>query len=351
MAPAPRAPRSASSLTAYADAPKQALVRRFAALAVLSALLLGALPARADEADDAFAAAVRAEERLELAAALEGYRRAFALRPSAAFATRARMRADDLAEHAEGDFVPLATLLRVRRDPARASDPAELSRLFDAARGFPSGPVRAEALLLCAEAFGRRLKLPERAIAPARLLAEDASIPRQARGQGLTLLVEALEATGQADEARRVANANRDLVPALALRFARDARRVTMARIATSGLAVLLASALVALVLLVRRRAWSACRAVVRAPVSVLVTLLLAVGGAALARAFDEGVTLRPFVLLGVGILVVDRSVALVREARGSRGLALLVGLIGVLSVAVLSLSWSDPSFLESFGL
>jgi hypothetical protein len=92
-----------------------------------------------------------------------------------------------------------------------------------------------------------------------------------------------------------------------------------------------------------------------RAPVPPLVAVLISALGALLANAFDPSITSRPFVLLGAGVLLVDRSVVLLRASLGdgrvTRALVATGGLLAVLMAAILALAWSDPIFIESFGL
>lgn len=321
--------------------------------------------ARADEAEDAFAAALQAEQRLAFAEAVVGYDRALQLRPSASFAHRARIRRDDLRDHAEGNFEPLVALERVRRSPPLASDPVELQRLLDAAMTFPHGRVRAEALLLVAEAFGRRLGAPERAILPAQTLAEETRFDRPLRARGLELWVGALDALRRGTEASAALRKYPGLSPSLERRHATERRRAQIERAASAVAVALLAADVVALGWLLRRAARRRALPEARgarpdpgllwAPTTWLTAVTISLGGAAFAYLYDPSLSARPFLLLGVGVALVDRSAALWRHAlgftRAARLLSVAGGLLGVVAAALLALLHSDPAFLDSFGL
>jgi hypothetical protein len=328
---------------------------RAAAITLAFCVLALGGPARADEADDVYRAASRAEEERRYAEALEGYRRALALRPSASFAIRARIRADDLAAHAEGDFRPLQRLDAVRRDPHATSDRASLSSLMADARQFPPGRVRGEAFLLVAEGFLRRLHLPELALEPATLLADDPSFDRVTRRQGLAMWVDALEAMGHVEEARRVGASHAALSPELAQRKLNEGRRVVLGRVAQAALGLILgAASFAAFRLRQRGRLGAVARRLVSFS-SLIAALAVAGGGALVSWLYDPTTSVRPFVLLGGLVLLVDRAVALFRAGTGDRGgpraIALFGGLLGVAAAAILALLWSDPAFLTSFGL
>jgi hypothetical protein len=90
-------------------------------------------------------------------------------------------------------------------------------------------------------------------------------------------------------------------------------------------------------------------------PTSLATVALLVAGGASLTALYDESLSLRPFLLLGAGVLLVDRGTALAREAlaRSPRARAALatMAIASVLALAYLALLVSDPLYLESFGL
>jgi hypothetical protein len=324
-----------------------------------AALLLGgaltcARAARADEAEDLFRAGLQAEQRLEFAAADDAYARALALRPSASFAHRARIRLDDLRGHAEGGYAPLARLESVRRSRELLADPQALEALHQEARAFPTGRVQAEALLLVAEAFTHRLNDPQRALAPASLLVNTTSLDRPLRARGLDLLVESHRALGQPDRARAALTAHPGLSPALERETLASDRRERLRRVALAVSAALGLAALLSLWKL-RRMEFSYFRRLLLAPTSLAVGVFISLGGVGLAWLFDESLSLRPFVLLGPAVVAVDRSVALASQAHGSarpaRVALALLGVSAVAAAAFLILLTSDPSYLASFGL
>jgi hypothetical protein len=317
--------------------------------------LVLAAPLQADDAADATAAmqeAVAAETSLDFPRALAGYERALRLRPSASFAVKARVRAEDLRAHAEGDFAPLVRLETTRRSSRALADPAALDALLEAARSFPPGKVRSEAFLLVAEASGRRLQ-PARSAAAARALLEDPTADASSRGQALPLLLDALRATGDRAGEREALSRYGSLAPALVQQQTVVDRRARLVAGARAALVVVGAADVAALALGLRRR--RPLGRLLRAPASVAVALVVALGGGLFAWLFDPSLSLRPFGLLGAGILLVDRSVALwilaLGGARWARGVALALGLVAIAVVALLSLLWSDPALLESFGL
>ncbi len=321
--------------------------------ALVLGLVLVASSALADEAESLFRQAQQAEKSLDFGAALAAYDRALELRPSASFALRARIRRDDLVAHREGDFAPLRHLEQVRRSSALASDPAALDSLLTDARGFPAGRVQAESLLLIAEAYTHRVHDPQRAIEPASLLASG-PFDRVLRARGLTLLIEAHEALGQTSAARAAAAAHPGLAPELEDRWRTDSRRRALglaARVTVALAGALLLAALVKL----RRQLGSLVRPWLGSTTSLAVSAAVVGGGVALVRLFDESLSVRPFVLLGVGVWLADRAAFAWRRAFGSsRPVRVALAVIGVATVgavAALSLLLSDPAYLQSFGL
>jgi hypothetical protein len=317
-------------------------------------LILLAAPLRADDAADAATAmqeALAAEVSLDFPRALAGYERSLRLRPSASFSVKARVRADDLRAHAEGNFAPLARLETTRRSARALADPVALDALLEEARAFPPGKVRSEAFLLVAEAFGRRLQRPDRAQVAARALLDDPAAEATLKGQALPLLLDALAAAGDAAGERGALSRYGYLSPPLVARQSVVDRRGRLIRGAQGVFGGVLVADLAALFL---RRSRVTMR-LLRAPASLGLALVVALGGSLFAWLFDPSLSLRPFGLLGAGILLVDRSVALWVMALGggrwARGGALVAGLVAIAAVTLLSLLWSDPALLESFGL
>ena len=329
-------------------------IRLNARIFFLLLVFLWPAAARADEAEALFQQALQAEQSLDFSAADAAYGRSLELRPSAPFAHRARIRLTDLRAHGEGGYAPLRRLEEVRRSQQKASDPAALTALFEDAQRFPPGRVKAEALLLIAEAFGRRLQLPAQAIPPASLLARDPSVDRPLRTQGLVVLVEAHLALGQQAQAAAVLAEFPGLAPALERRLKLERRRHQFTLAATGTLAAM-ALLLIASLVALRGRLGTVLRRLLVSPTSLATVALLVAGGASLTALYDESLSLRPFLLLGAGVLLVDRGTALAREAlaRSPRARAALatMAIASVLALAYLALLVSDPLYLESFGL
>ncbi len=313
------------------------------ALLILAFASSLASAARADAADDEFAAAVDAEARLELSRAVDGYRAALRARPSASFALRARARLDDLEARGEGDYAPLAALLRVRRDPARASDPGELRALLRLSETFPPGLVRQETWLLTAEGLTRRAGLPGEGLPPAMKLLSDERAPVVLRAAALSVAVASKQALGDHAGAAALARAHRALSPVIAARFDRDDRRARLRHLALAVLAVTGVAG-----------AWGLARAgrsAARPGLRALTFLLVAASSALVLHLYDTALSPRPFLLLAAGGLLVERAVSAARAAGAPRVGLLTLGVGAVLALAYLSLASAEADLLGDFGL
>jgi hypothetical protein len=125
-------------------------------LAVAAVLLLGRhrlSPVEAAEQEFRLGAADEGDGLFQRA--LEHYRASVARAPASRPARSARARVAWIEQRAEGGFLPLATLARVRRDPTSLADPSLLSRLTAETETFPSGLVRSELRLRIGEAWLR----------------------------------------------------------------------------------------------------------------------------------------------------------------------------------------------------
>jgi tetratricopeptide (TPR) repeat protein len=133
---------------------------------VACAALVGSRAARANEsgvpasAESLFDRAEAEDARGEYAQADADYRAAIAERPSFREAGKAATRAAFLEAHAEGAYVPFARVEAVRKRPDALSDAPAIDALARDADRFAPGPSRAEAWMLCADAYlfhlGRR---------------------------------------------------------------------------------------------------------------------------------------------------------------------------------------------------
>jgi hypothetical protein len=99
----------------------------------------------------------RAESEARPAEALALWRRALAAAPTSRLAGRCERRIAYLSAHAEGDFAPLADLLRMRKLPTTALDAARLEAFARRLDAYPPGPVRREGRELVADAWLARL--------------------------------------------------------------------------------------------------------------------------------------------------------------------------------------------------
>lgn len=319
---------------------------------IFSLLLLLSNTAQADEAEEQMQRGLRSEQSLDFSSAEAAYAKVVELRPSASFAHRARIRLEDLRAHSEGGYEPLRQLEALRRSH-RASDPAELEAFWGEVQRFPSGRVRAESLLLLSEGWGPRLKLYGKSIESASKLVREQKIDRPLRVRGLEIWVDSLLSMGRREEALAVLSEFPGLAPMLERRIFVERRRDRMDRGAQVILAVFSGVLVVSIWRL--RRSGARIISLVKAPTSFVVVSLLVFGGGWLTLWFDPSLSVRPFVLLGAGVWGIDRSVALGREALGQqkvrRWLLMGLGITSVMAWAYLSLRFSDPLYLASFGL
>jgi hypothetical protein len=330
-------------------------VRHAAALLILS--LLSASSVRAEPpAQELFARAEKDDADGAYAKALAEYEEATAVAPSAPFVPRAQARAAILRAHAEGDFVPLARLERVRRDPKLSSDPREIDALARDAETFPPGLVRAEARLLVAEAYLGRLGRPAEAPPILERVADDPSTDPLTARLAVRMLVDLRIAQGDTDGAIAAARARPALVEANLMRQVTALARRRVAHRVAIGVLVAAAALLAAAALRARRRRElaPALLALRKAWRPALVLAAIVAGGGLLASTYESG-TSAPFLLLGAVVLPLTLA-ARAWGAIGSAGAAARAGRAAlcaatVLAAALLVLEWVEPRYLGSFGL
>ncbi len=320
-----------------------------------------AAAATRERADEIFRQAERDDEALDFAHALARYEEARRVDPGSRHAARAEARAAALRTHAEGDFAPLAKLERVRRDPARSSDPRVVDELVTEAESFPPGLVRIEAWVTAAEAYAYRFGRPlDAEPLLERVLADplaDVVVARKAARDLVTLRVARGDLAG-AETAVREAGLRAD--PQLARDVRRAVRRKSMH---TAAIAVI-----VAMVLLAMRAAVTALRRVavvtggarIRGALAKTWKLALAysayvaVVGALLASGYEAGTT-RPFLYFGLVlfpiILLARGWAAAGGESVAARGGRAAVCALSVAAAAFLVLEGVDVSFLDGMGL
>lgn len=145
---------------------------------------------------------MRAEGEGDFARALEHYRACLEGELPLRLAHNAQNRIRWIEERSEGNYRPLQTLARVRRDPKALADPVVLEKLTSEIESFPSGLVRSELRLRVAEAWLRRDGGHAAGLAGLRAVIDDASSGASDRRLAERDLVKALLAKGQLDEAR-----------------------------------------------------------------------------------------------------------------------------------------------------
>jgi hypothetical protein len=311
------------------------------------------------EASASIERAEQAEAQGEFDRAEADYRQAEAAAPETAQSARAAARLAWLRERAEGDFKPLARLERVRRDPDRASDPAEIDALADEVERFPPGQVRIEARVFVAEALRGRLGRPEAAIAQWRAVADDPLADKLTQRLSSHEIVEALLAAGHLDEAASEARARqRRLEP----RFVGEVIRLVRRRLIRLGARFELGTFAVAVAIAVGRRSWGsggALRDIARAlrhvaPLAVAFCLYVAVVGGWLAFRFEAG-SATPFLALGASALPITLAARAWGAAGSKRAPARLARAVlsaaSILAAAFLVLDAVDPRYLDGFDL
>ena len=321
------------------------------------------LEAAAESGDPAVAAAAlfklaEAEDaRGDYAQAAPHYRAAVARLPSFRYAAKAVTRAALLEAHAEGSWVPYARLEAVRRDPKASSDPGAIDALSAAADGFPPGPTRSEAWMLCAEAYVARLHRRADGETSLRKVIDDPRADGLLRREAATELVAALIDDGNLASARTTALTLGRLVdPAMGerVRALIRRRRAHLASVVDLALFVLLAAAAIG-----RAAAHGALGAVGLAlrrtlPLGVAFAAYVALAGGALASGYETG-NAEPFLVFGA-VLVPVAVAARGWGAAGSPGRAARAGravLSGtaVVAAAFLTLEAINGQYLEGFGL
>jgi hypothetical protein len=289
--------------------------------------------------------------------ALGEYRASIAAGPNTRWALRASERVDWLRARSEGNFAPLATLERVRRDPAAAADPASVEALAREAESFPPGMVRVEARMLVAEAWLGRLHRPSAALDELRAVANDPKADALTARLAERELIDVLVSLDRIDEAAAEARAH---ASHLDPRFVRQVSRLLVRRSVRYGAIVVLGGFLalscVAVARAARRKALGKAARELRklAPVAALFVAFVAVGGGLLASNYESGNS-SPFLLLGGAVLPLV-LIARVWSAVGSErqvarvARSLLCGAT-VLAAAFLLLDRIHPQYLAGFGL
>jgi hypothetical protein len=273
--------------------------------------------------------------------------------PSNRYASRATARKEELESHAEGNYVPLVRLERLRRDAVLSNDPAAIEALVRDAASFPPGLVRVESRLLAAEAYRGRLHRPD---AQARLLWE---VVRDPHADALSSRAAAAEIVdseierGDLDAAERaVHELEGTLDPRGRAKVTRFVRRRAVHVAALAEIALFFGLLTVALVRARARGVLTRTRRIL--PLAIAFSLFTAVGGGLLAASYEAG-SAGPFLMLGptiLGVILLSR----VWSAVGSRNVGARVtrGVFSASSLfaaAFLLLERLTPQVLDGFGL
>lgn len=102
---------------------------------------------------DLLARAQAAERQHDPRSAERLYQQAVALAPTARLARRARARLRWLRARSEGDYAPLAALMKFQTTPRRTLDDATLRAFEQTVHAFPQGRVRCESLAVIAAGY------------------------------------------------------------------------------------------------------------------------------------------------------------------------------------------------------
>ena len=302
----------------------------------------------------AFASAETAERELRFHDAWLAYTDAFAADPSAPFAPRARFRMRWLEERSEGDYVPLATLEAVRRDPKALSDLDRVAAFEQTSHGFPPGRTRIAAWLLVGDAFFTRLARPDLALPAYVLVLEDPTARDSERVLALDRLVACCQARGELSGAVAAVDRWGDVAPDVRDHVHVLYRRQRLGWGAYGVLAVTLALGVAAIARLAlrTRSAYEVGRSIVH-PYALPFALYVAGAGALAVSAYD-GTDPRPFFLFGAGIVVIGsiaRAWRVAHPALRARVAFAIWGALAVAALAFVALAQSDAVYLESFGL
>lgn len=296
-----------------------------------------------------FDEAETAEKRFDFATALRLYEQVVVSSDAGVERSIAQARVMFLQRHQEGEFGPLIALEKKKRQTGQAMSRDETKSFYEETKQFADGPVRAEAQLFCAE-YARRAGWNDLAEMAANQVSKDDFADRSTRSAALRTLAELYRASGRESQAERLVPSAKREAPALAesLRVERTARLLTQGAFVVW--AVLLVSAVAGVV---TKRSWRVLQAGNPAVSALSCTLIAGMGGG-LVLLYDDTLSAQPFVLLGVGLFVVERALTTLRNtaferAAWARYLLVLVGLFAVIATAVLSLALTDKSLLTAW--
>jgi hypothetical protein len=317
---------------------------------MVPALVLAvALSAASNEAEQLFAKAEQEEHDLAFGAALADYDASIATEPSNRYALRAAARSRWLRARAEGSFVPLERLERVRRDPSAQHDASTVDALAHDLETFPVGEVRTEARMFVAEAYTSLHRTPD-AERELDALLDDPAGAAPIRAQAAIRLADIAMARGDVAAAKHAADRVASIDAPLVTQVAHWARRRVIERVAIGVIALFVIGSAVA----TAKRARRLGELGTFAPRAFALCAYLGLVAGLLANAFERGNAL-PFLVLAALVL----PVALLARAWALAGASTLVaralratlGAVTVVAIAFLVLDKIDVRYLESFGL
>jgi hypothetical protein len=256
-----------------------------------------------------------------------------------------------------GDEPLSARLEQVRNDRDLSNDGAVLEDLAAKANAAPTTPVRAEARMVVAEAWLRRLHRTDDGLEMLRRVADDPAADSLTARLAERDILDTLIAKGHIASAAREMRAHESQVD---WRFAKQVRRLERRlwlRAAAFGELILFATLVaLAFVRAKRRRllgtAFDALRGF--APAVVAFSAFVGIGGGLLASQFEAGDGF-PFLLLGaavVPLVLLGRAWGAIGSAgAGARVGRGIVCAASTLAAAFVLLEFCSPMYLEGFGL
>ncbi len=304
------------------------------------------------EAERLYEVADQDEHDAKFADALATYEESVRVEPSNRFALRSTARARWLRDRSEGDFVPLATLERVRRDPTAQGKADVVDSLARDLESFPPGEVRVEARMFVAESYATKLHRPSDAERELDALLDEPKGDVPLRAQAALRLVDLAKARGDVNAAKHAADRVAKTNPTIALAVGQWARRRILLRVAITFLSAFGAFGIFASVR--NLRADRLVKLGKFAPKAVLLCVYLATFAVVLSIAFERGNAF-PFLALPASvfpILIVARAWALSGAATAAaRTTRAILGALAVVCAAFIVLDQIDVRYLESFGL
>ena len=304
------------------------------------------------EAERLYEAADQDERDSKFADALAAYEASVRVEPSNRFALRSTARARWLRDRAEGDFVPLTTLERARRDPSAQSKADVIDSLARDLESFPPGEVRVEARMFVAESYATKLHRPSDAERELDALLDEPKGDVPLRAQAALRLVDLAKARGDVAAAKHAAERVAKTTPTIAREVSEWARRRILLRIAITFLSAFGALGIFASVRNLRHERLAKLGKV--APKAVLLCVYLATFAAVLSIAFERG-NASPFLALAASvfpIVIVARAWALSGATTPiARTMRAILGAFAVVCAAFIVLDQIDVRYLESFGL